>query len=321
MDKYLKLDKKKLPIRENEDLVTLLKEKEYECTLMQQYLSNIGKAIDDHILQELSELSAFVINLPDKIITRKVEGEQEELPTLVLNIEALKTQYSNALIIHNKLSKKTSPANAISIKFTEYSRGVFLKRNKVVNLIMILTFVCLIVYIVLKSIDSCFDENNLYIAMVVVSASGLGAGFYTLSTVRRYIVDRTFDPRYGPSYFIRFFLGIAAGTILYYTLEKELTDLNYGADLLAVIGGFSADAVSVILTRISEVLIGSVKGIKASSNEETELVKHKTENAKQKERLNSIKELIEIKKKAIGKGASNELIEQIDKSINKIDNN
>jgi len=47
----------------------------------------------------------------------------------------------------------------------------------------------------------------------------------------------------------------------------EIQEYNFGAESLAVVGGFAADAVSVILTRISEILISVVKGSESDSSD------------------------------------------------------
>ena len=108
---------------------------------------------------------------------------------------------------------------------------------------------------------------------LIFSASGLGAGFYTLITVRKYLINRTYDPRYNPTYFIRFIIGITAGTILALVFRDDLIsnknlDFNYSVEMLALVGGFAADAVTIILKRTSEILITAFKGADNSDDQQ-----------------------------------------------------
>ncbi|HYF13790.1 MAG TPA: hypothetical protein VD971_01815 [Phycisphaerales bacterium] len=105
--------------------------------------------------------------------------------------------------------------------------------------------------------------TNLFAAM-------LGAAFYTLYTANTYIVRRTFDRAYTTHYIARFVLGVLAGVILanfgeYVLLEQtsgEVTEsvLTLTQTLLALIGGYSADAVNAIFTRVAETMTTLVRG-------------------------------------------------------------
>jgi hypothetical protein len=101
-------------------------------------------------------------------------------------------------------------------------------------------------------------------------AAMLGAAFYTLYTANTYIVQRTFNRAYIIHYGVRFVLGIVAGVILANFGEYLLTGSVAGGverpsviltqTVLALMGGYSADAVNAIFTRVAETLTTLVRG-------------------------------------------------------------
>jgi len=123
--------------RDIHNMNTDLMEKKDDCVLMINYLSNRGKPIEESLLQDVARISVFVDN---SLI--KSEGNEDS------GVEDI---YSLVLKTHNKLSLLSKPANAVSIKCTEYSRGFLLKTNKTVNSIMIVTILSLLLYIICKT--------------------------------------------------------------------------------------------------------------------------------------------------------------------------
>ncbi|MGD2035325.1 MAG: hypothetical protein PVF73_09740 [Bacteroidales bacterium] len=296
---------------ERESLISRIRELEYECVLMERYLSSRGKEVATNILEDLSGLSVFM----DKLHSIYSAGET------IIEDEEIKDQYNMALSIHNRLSVMTTPANAISIKYTEYTKGFFLKRNRVVNSIIIITTFCLVLYILFKSLFNF--HQAVQNVLLIITASGLGAGFYTLSTVRKYLISRTYDPRYNPTYLIRFFLGITAGSILAFILSETVPDNTEGFELtfegLAVVGGFAADAVSTILKRISEILITTIQGTPGDSSSNEEMINQEKNIIKQKANLQGIEQLTHIKTLAVQMKVPQELVDGIDESIQSIE--
>jgi hypothetical protein len=101
--------------------------------------------------------------------------------------------------------------------------------------------------------------------LIWLFAASLGAVFYVLFTALGYVKDRTFDPRYTPLYVIRFVLGILAGLILAIVLGAPLFGSNgtissLGPAVIALLGGFSTEAVYQILQRLVDVLLATVRG-------------------------------------------------------------
>jgi len=96
-----------------------------------------------------------------------------------------------------------------------------------------------------------------------LSAAAMGASFAMLMEVSVYVVKRNYDPRYEPSYWIKFFLGVMAGFILVQVVPLAGfagVDPNVPQLLLALLGGFAASAVFRILSRLVEAVESLFRG-------------------------------------------------------------
>ena len=95
----------------------------------------------------------------------------------------------------------------------------------------------------------------------------LGASFYVLVETQPYLANRSYDPKYNASYISRFFTGVIGGLILAIALGPFIS-AKLGAELnqslspgvMAMLGGFSARAVELILQRLVEILLAAVRG-------------------------------------------------------------
>jgi hypothetical protein len=96
-----------------------------------------------------------------------------------------------------------------------------------------------------------------------LSAAAMGASFAMLMQVSGFVVKRNYDPRYEPSYWIKFFLGVMAGFILVTLVPvdgvKDST-LSLAQPTVAMLGGFSASAVFRILTRLVDAVESLFRG-------------------------------------------------------------
>lgn len=92
----------------------------------------------------------------------------------------------------------------------------------------------------------------------------LGAAFYAFWTAREYLRDGTFNRQYSQVYLVRFGLGVVAGFILgSLAMDSDILaggPKQIGMFTLAIVGGFSAEAVVQILQRISDILVATVRG-------------------------------------------------------------
>lgn len=99
------------------------------------------------------------------------------------------------------------------------------------------------------------------------AGAALGASFYVLLKTQPYLVTRSYDPKYNAVYFARFITGLIAGVILATAIGPAFRD-KFGSGgaaaltpgILAILGGFAAEAVEQLLQRLVEVLLTAVRG-------------------------------------------------------------
>lgn len=138
-----------------------------------------------------------------------------------------------------------------------------------------------------------FDTAHIYQpalqALNAVAGGSLGASFYVLVKTQPYLVTRSFDPKYNAAYISRFFTGVIAGAILAVGLGLKLEDssavLKLTPTVLAILGGYSAEAVEQILQRLVDVLLSTVRGDGSASAEAKAVAEQATKNAKLQELL------------------------------------
>lgn len=97
--------------------------------------------------------------------------------------------------------------------------------------------------------------------------AGLGAAFYILLSTQPYLASRSFDPKYNAIYTARFITGVIAGVILATALRPFVTGtMEKGSQfaitpgILAILGGYAAEAVQQVLQRLVEVMLTAVRG-------------------------------------------------------------
>ena len=171
------------------------------------------------------------------------------------------TKVADLMAVHNALAKLVAPATAGSIHATRPAPGLFgfLWRPPIVGLMVCsATTFALGFILTLPEAAASWHQGNL------VFAAGLGASFFGLFNVHEYVKTRTFDPTYNSVYLIRFVLGVTSGLILgnvgtsAFAGNQQLVALGPG--VIALLGGFSAEAVYQILQRLVEIMEAVVKG-------------------------------------------------------------
>ncbi|WP_435262503.1 hypothetical protein [Tenacibaculum sp. nBUS_03] len=172
---------------------------------------------------------------------------------------------------HNLLSKNIAPATPKSIDFTkklrssENGKSIFNKLPLVRNLIL-LAVVFLFLFIVTglspnvnnHSLNEGIMNNNgisLLLNLAFLSSiSGLGVLFFLLKKVSDSIKNTTLVAEESISYIAQIILGIIAGLIMseiisFYSNDPKNIDL-FSKSILALIGGFSSDAIFSVLQGI-----------------------------------------------------------------------
>jgi hypothetical protein len=101
----------------------------------------------------------------------------------------------------------------------------------------------------------------------ILFAAALGAAFYSLYTANSYIIKRTFDRAFTTHYVVRFVLGVVSGCLLahfnklFIGVRLDNTALgSLALPALALLGGYSAEAVYALLTRVVDTMTTLVKG-------------------------------------------------------------
>ncbi|WP_116117888.1 hypothetical protein [Paraburkholderia sp. BL6669N2] len=94
------------------------------------------------------------------------------------------------------------------------------------------------------------------------SGAVLGASFYVLLRAQPYLVNRSYDPKYNAMYISRLITGVVAGIILSIGLQEAIGHSNaaFTPGALAILGGYAAEAVEVILKRLVDVLLAIFQG-------------------------------------------------------------
>jgi hypothetical protein len=109
--------------------------------------------------------------------------------------------------------------------------------------------------------------SEFWTSLNVLAGASLGACFYILVKTKPYLVNRSYDPKFNASYISRFITGVIGGVILAIALGPFLSDKlgsTFGKTItpgvLALLGGFSAEAVELVLQRLVDVLLAAVRG-------------------------------------------------------------
>jgi len=183
---------------------------------------------------------------------------------------------------HNILAKNIAPATPKTIKYLkklnteEHSRTIFSKLPIIRNLIILALFF-LILFIGTSLSDLVNKESlakgvlandgtSLLLNLLFICAtSGLGVVFYLLKSVSEGIQKGTLMPEQSIYYVGLIVLGIMSGLILSeivatYNNGESLTVFN--SCVLALVGGFSSDAIFSVLQGI----INKIKAVFTSAN-------------------------------------------------------
>ncbi|MGG8495065.1 hypothetical protein ACQY1Q_01500 [Tenacibaculum sp. TC6] len=233
-----------------------------ETTDNQKTTTSNPNGISGEVINELSQeinnmLSYAVYN--GIIINTEVNG-------LIQN-----SSVDDLINAHNLLAKNVAPATPKSIEYTkqlrdgEKGRSIFNKLPLVRNLIL-LAVIFLILFIITglspkvnnhSLSEGILNNNGLSLLLNLTflsSVSGLGVLFYLLKKVTDSIQNCTLVEEEFISYTAQILLGIIAGLIMseiisFYSSNPQ--DINlFSKSVLALIGGFSSDAIFSVLQGI-----------------------------------------------------------------------
>ena len=212
----------------------------------------------------------------------------------------IKAQLKTAIDVHGQLSQLIAPATPDTIRASE------IKANPAILIII----ACAIVSFSLLVLSfACPQDSTLTMIIGITGASGLGSSFYALNAASEYLKNRTFDPLYNQAYLVRLCIGLCAGLILALFAKDFGIDVGIEQNGLALVGGYSAEAVIQILQRVAETLVAAVRG----SGKEQAKAKAEKEFAKKKVNIGSaLQEAL-----LLDDDKSKEKIKKVIKDINK----
>lgn len=221
-------------------------------------INGISNEVINELSQEINNMLSYAV-YNGIIINTEVNG-------LIQN-----SSVDDLINAHNLLAKNIAPATPKSIEYTkllrdnEKGRSIFNKLPLVRNLILLaLIFLILFITTALSPnvnnhslSEGILDNNGISLLLNLAflsSVSGLGVLFYLLKKVTDSIQNCTLVEEEFISYTAQIILGIIAGLIMseiisFYSTSPQNIDL-FSKSVLALIGGFSSDAIFSVLQGI-----------------------------------------------------------------------
>ncbi|WP_298541931.1 hypothetical protein [uncultured Aquimarina sp.] len=223
-----------------------------------EVVPGISKEIIDELSNEINNMLSFAVYNGITINT--------EVNTLIQN-----SSVDDLINAHNLLCKNIAPATPKSIHYTKQlnqqgqGKTLFAKLPLVRNLIILALF--FLTTFIISSLspevnDQSLDKgvlNNDGMSLLLnlgflASVSGLGVLFYLLKNVSSSAKNSTLVPEDTIYYVAMIILGVIAGLISSEIISFYKTDPNdinlFNKSVLALIGGFSSDAIFSILQGI-----------------------------------------------------------------------
>ncbi len=232
------------------------------------------QGISQEVIDQLSRDINIMLSFASKngiIINTEVNG-------LIQN-----SSVDDLILAYNLLCKNVTPATPKSIEYTRRvniegkEKSIFNKIPLVRNLI-ILAILFLVSYILLglsenvnnDSLDKGVMSNHgiplLFNIGYLASISGLGVLFHLLKTISNSVERSTLVAEESINYMAQILLGVIAGLLMSEVITVATIDASnvnlFNKSLLALIGGFSSDAIFTIL----EALITRLKNIFVPAN-------------------------------------------------------
>ncbi len=250
-----------------------------ECMEMSKYAFQNGIHVPPGLIRRLETIAenhdprAGIKE--DGIPVRKKTQEEELIET---------KEIKHLATIHDHLTKEIAPATPktivmLSLEETKKSIFSFLGPVPFIRRMMLATFIALLTLITVSLSDQVnklsitkglFESSGFELLLnllFILSASAIGGAFYALFQANKYLSQGTFDPKYEPTYWTRFVLGIVSGMILSELLNFDTSQMTaissseaFVRPTLAILGGFSTGAVYRILNRMVEAVESLVQG-------------------------------------------------------------
>jgi hypothetical protein len=288
-------------------------------------------------------LQAVLLPVPEqllldcRVMARHLLSSGANVPAgLIARLELLSAvpEHCRELVdVHNRFSRLVAPATPRSLVYIageEASRGPFdflgevplVRRMMAVALVSTVTLFCVSLSPMVSGNAEGFSllANSGYSLALhlvfLVAAASIGACFANLYRVKGYVKDGTFDPVYESSYWIRYVLGLLAGTLVALLIPVETWLAGgekggangmvqaMGKPTLALLGGFSSSAVYRILDRMVTALETVVSGDpRDAATMQGRLWEARISEREAQTRLEAAEQLAVLQERAAGGGA------------------
>ncbi|MCY4046417.1 MAG: hypothetical protein OXE99_15245 [Cellvibrionales bacterium] len=241
----------------------------FEAESMLKYLSGQGKNIPSEIgahiyrMQNQLRLNEKTSDISDDEQKRNVFSEQD--------VEHL-------MQLHHELSQMVAPAKPKTIALMAYekqnpSKLYWLGPVRLIRGLSLLAIISLLVIVLvstsshvnLQSINDGLFQSEGWILLLnqvfLLGCASLGACFACLNKASRYIKEDTFDPKFDSTYWILIIMGLMGGLMIAELIpvrnisssgESSLT--GFEKPVAALLGGFSADLIYMILAKFTETI-------------------------------------------------------------------
>jgi hypothetical protein len=225
-----------------------------QINLMEAYTTLQGMPIEKDLAQKIAQLADLMKRPPD----RKAEEELKAMDDASV-VKAMELAFE----VHGILSQLVKPATPESLEASVPRKGwARIVWPRVTDILIATTFVAVAIIAVGTVLKLTWPNAQ---QLAFLGAALLGASFSGLFTAYKFVQNRTFDPASGSSYMVRVVLGTVSGLILAnigssFISSNGGTLAALGPGALALVGGYSADAVNLILERIADTLVTTVRG-------------------------------------------------------------
>ncbi len=241
-----------------------------QIELMKSYTTLQGSTIPASLGSQIATLVTLTepppeVQRPQRSVLSRLMNRNRAADELTwMDGKKVKEAIELAFQVHGALSQQVKPATPESIEASTPRKGLArFTWPRITDLLIAMTFLSVAAF-AFGTAANTTQPNKGYLQLAHLGAALLGACFSQLYTASKYVVQRTFDPASGNSYMTRLVLGGVSGLILanfgssFIGGNGALKTLGPGA--LALIGGYSADAVNMILTRVADMLTAAVRG-------------------------------------------------------------